>query len=86
MGSIHWNGPNKGWDVDNEYHWAFKEYEIDEETAARAVTAERERDRRRLEKIIADAIASVGASEHDVVTSRLQLLEEQETDTFSMVV
>lgn len=49
MGSIHWNGPGKGWDEHNEYRWAFEEYHVDAETIARAVAAARGRDKRRLE-------------------------------------
>ena len=44
MASIHWNGPSKGWDPDNEYHHAFAEYAVSAQARAEAVAAKRSED------------------------------------------
>ena len=64
MGSIHWNGPSKGWDPDNEYHAAFAEYAVSAEARSVAVAAARKR-----EHAVAVAVAVAAARELAAVAS-----------------
>jgi hypothetical protein len=66
------------WDEDNEYRWAFKEYEVDKETAVRAVAAARGRDLRRAEYMqnVKDVLAltrKLSVDLRDVVVGLLKL-------------
>ena len=65
MGSIHWNGPSKGWDADNEYHWAFLEYAVPAERRAAAVAARR-RDVATNARTVAAAVAAARRLSEDV--------------------
>ena len=55
MGSIHWNGPSKGWDKGNEYAKAWDEYAVAPATRARAVMETRERNERNVAAGVAAA-------------------------------
>lgn len=68
MGSIHWNGPSKGWDPDNEYHAAFAEYAVCDRARAAAVAAAKKRRDERDAAVAAarELVQGVAASETHV--------------------
>ena len=64
MASIHWNGPSKGWDPDNEYHHAFAEYAVSAEARAEAVAAKRSEDAGLVDVAMPPAESPVEIAEH----------------------
>lgn len=83
MGSIHWNGPGKGWDENNEYHWAFKEYAVDDAMVERAVNAAKRRDTRRdeytenVKKVLA-LTRQLSVDIYDVVAATIEKQQEEQ--------
>jgi lipopolysaccharide biosynthesis glycosyltransferase len=90
MGSIHWNGPSKGWDRDNEYHWAYSEYAVSDDAKSVAVAAKRGRDERAVLVVVAAAkrlsedVGFVAAAPDAVVTAMESAVEAADHHAFDV--